>query len=128
MSNALETGKKLVDLCRKGKNVEAVNTLYAPNVVSVEAMAGSPEMPQRMEGIDKIRGKNEWWMKNHEIHSHEAKGPWANGERFTVYFKYDVTPTSGKFSGKRMQMEETGLYTVRDGKIVQEEFFYDMGQ
>jgi hypothetical protein len=25
-----------------------------------------------------------------------------------------------------MQLDEAGLYTVRDGKIVQEEFFYDM--
>jgi hypothetical protein len=24
-------------------------------------------------------------------------------------------------------MQEAGLYTVKDGKIVQEEFFYDMG-
>ena len=40
--------------------------------------------------------------------------------------KYDVTPTSGPHKGKRMQLDEAGLYTVRDGKIVQEEFFYDM--
>jgi ketosteroid isomerase-like protein len=41
-----------------------------------------------------------------------------------VRFKYDVTP---KHTGKRMTMDETGLYTVRDGKIVKEEFFYTMG-
>jgi ketosteroid isomerase-like protein len=29
-------------------------------------------------------------------------------------------------ANKRMRLEETGLYTVRDGKVVQEEFFYDM--
>jgi len=28
--------------------------------------------------------------------------------------------------GKRMQMDETGLYTVKNGKIAQEEFFYAM--
>jgi len=26
-----------------------------------------------------------------------------------------------------MQLDEVGLYTVRNGKIVREEFFYDMG-
>jgi hypothetical protein len=30
-------------------------------------------------------------------------------------------------AGKRMQVEEAGLYTVRDGKVVHEEFFYHMG-
>ena len=49
-----------------------------------------------------------------------------HGERFIVHMKYDVTPTSGPHKGKRMQLDEAGLYTVRDGKIVQEEFFYDM--
>ena len=29
--------------------------------------------------------------------------------------------------GRRMKMEEAALYTVKDGKIVEEEFFYHMG-
>jgi ketosteroid isomerase-like protein len=29
-------------------------------------------------------------------------------------------------AGQRMQMEEVGLYTVEDGKIVREEFFYSV--
>jgi len=43
--------------------------------------------------------------------------------RFILRFKYDVTP---KQTGKRMTLDETGLYTVRDGKIIKEEFFYAM--
>ena len=27
---------------------------------------------------------------------------------------------------KRMKLEEAGLYTVKDGKVVKEEFFYAM--
>ena len=30
-------------------------------------------------------------------------------------------------AGKRMNLDEAALYTVKDGKIVQEEFFYHMG-
>ena len=32
-----------------------------------------------------------------------------------------------KPTGQRFQMEEAGLYTVKDGAIVREEFFYAMG-
>jgi hypothetical protein len=32
----LEVGKKLVELCNQGKNHEAMETLYAPDIVSVE--------------------------------------------------------------------------------------------
>jgi ketosteroid isomerase-like protein len=45
----------------------------------------------------------------------------VNGDQFAVGFKIDVTP---KADGKRMQMEEVGLYTVRGGKIAEERFFY----
>lgn len=38
-----------------------------------------------------------------------------------VRFTFDVTI---KANGHRMTMDEMGLYTVADGKIVREEFFY----
>ncbi len=126
MNETLAVGKKLVDLCREGKNDEAIDTLYSPQIVSIEA-SGSPSMPARMEGLAAIKGKNEWFEKNHEIHHAEAEGPWPNGDRFIVRFKYDVTSKEGPMAGKRMTLDETGLYTVQDGKITQEEFFYDMG-
>lgn len=124
--DTLEVGKRLVSLCREGKNLEAVDELYADDVVSVEVM-GTPEMPAKMKGKEAIRGKNQWWIDNHEVHSADAKGPFPHGERFAVLFDYDVTPTSGPMAGKRMDLEEVALYTVDDGKIVHEEFFYDMG-
>jgi ketosteroid isomerase-like protein len=126
MPSTYEIGQRLVEFCRQGKNLEAVDTLYAPDVVSVETH-GTPEMPARMEGIDAIRGKNRWWLDNHEIHSTEMGGPWPHGDRFITTMKIDVTAKVGPYAGKRMQFEEAGLYTVRDGKIAKEEFFFHMG-
>ena len=126
MDNALQVGKKLVELCKQGKNLEAIETLYASNIVSIEPH-GDEKMPARMEGIDAIKGKNKWFFDNHTIHGGDAKGPWANGDRFTVYFAHDVTAKTGPMAGKRIRMEETGLYTVKNGKVVQEEYFYDIG-
>jgi hypothetical protein len=126
VSNTLEVGKKLVELCRQGKGMEAVNTLYSPKIVSLE-VAENPSGPARVEGLAAIKGKQEWWVKNHEIHRSEAEGPWPHGDRFIVHFKFEVTPKTGPMAGKRMNMEEAALYTVKDGKIIQEEFFYSMG-
>ena len=125
-SSTLEVGKRLVELCRQGKNVEAVNTLYAPDIVSVEVMSG-PQMPARTSGIDAIRKKNQWWTDTHEVHASDIKGPYPHGDRFIVWMSYDVTAKEGPMANKRMHLEETGLYTVKNGKIVQEEFFYSMG-
>src|SRR4051794_5439505 len=74
MSSSLEVGQKLVEFCRQGKNVEAVNTLYDPKIVSVETMK-DPMFPQRIDGIDGVKKKNQWWVDNHQIHSAEAAGP-----------------------------------------------------
>jgi hypothetical protein len=126
MSSTLEVGKKLVDLCKQGKAREAITTLYSPGIVSIEPQ-GSPAMPAKMQGLIAVNGKADWWEKNHEVHRAEVAGPWPHGDRFIVRFTYEITAKSGPMAGKRMTMDETGLYTVKDGKIVQEEFFYSMG-
>lgn len=120
-----QVGEKLVALCREGRNMEAIDTLYSQDIVSIEAM-GNEEMPAEMSGIAAIKGKNEWWYQNHEVHSGSAEGPFPNGDRFAVKFDYDVTAKSGPMQGQRFTMTEVALYTVRDGKIVKEEFFYSM--
>ena len=121
-----EVGQKLVSLCKEGRNLEAIDSLYSKDAESIEAMS-TPEMPAHMKGTDAIRKKNEWWFANNELHGGTVKGPFPNGDRFAVQFAFDVTPKNGPMAGKRMQMEEVGLYTVKGGKVVREEFFYSMG-
>jgi ketosteroid isomerase-like protein len=120
-----EVADQLVALCRAGKNLEAVETLFSPEVVSVEAR-GDETMPAVMTGRDAVRGKNQWWIENHEVHSANVKGPFPNGDRFSVIFNFVVSPKVGPMAGKKLRMEEVALYTVSDGKISREEFFYDM--
>jgi hypothetical protein len=126
---AMEVGTKLVALCTEGKNLEAVDTLYADNIVSVELM-DCPEMgmPREIKGIEAVRGKNVWWLDNHVVHSSELDGPYPHDDRFVVVMKYDCTCNApGPMQGQRMQMSEAALYTVNDqGKIAREEFFYHM--
>jgi ketosteroid isomerase-like protein len=119
----MEIAKKMVDLCRQGKNLDALNTLFADDVVSVEAVAMPGTPARELKGLAAVKGKGEWWVANHDIHSATVTGPWPHDDRFIVGFQYDVTH---KPSGQRMQMDEAALYTVRNGKIVREEFFYDM--
>jgi hypothetical protein len=111
----------LVELCRQGKNLEAIEQYYSPDVVSVESMSG-PE--RETTGLDAVLGKSKWWVENHEVHSAEVNGPYLGENQFALEFKYDVTQ---KFSGKRLQMHEMGLYTVAGDKITHEHFFYPTG-
>ena len=125
--DTIQVADRLVALCQQGKNLDAINELYADDVVSVEAI-GMPEagFPAEMKGIDAIRGKNQWWVDTHEVHSGSTTGPFPHGDRFIVFFDYDVTANGGPMKGQRMQLKEAGLYTVKNGKITREEFFYRM--
>ncbi len=44
-----------------------------------------------------------------------------NGDQFVVRFKMDLTQ---KETGNRIQMDEVGVYTIKNGKIAEERFFY----
>ncbi|MGH0031620.1 MAG: SnoaL-like domain-containing protein [Myxococcota bacterium] len=123
--SALEIGTQLVALCNEGRSEEAVERFYDEKIVSIEGQ-GTDEMPARMEGIEAIRAKNRWWYDNHEVHATQAEGPFCGhrDDQFAVRFEIDTTP---KATGERGSMTEIGLYTVANGKIVQEEFLYRMG-
>ena len=124
MSDAKTIGEKLVALCKEGKNDVAIMELYAEDTLSVEA-AAAPGMEREAKGRDAILAKGKWWIENHEVHSAGVEGPFPHGdERFAVTFDYDVT---FKPESKRQRLHEVAVYTVDAGKIVREEFFYNMG-
>ncbi len=120
----MEIGSKLVQMCNEGKSEEAAQEFYSQNIVSIEGEGGE-EIPARLEGLEAVQKKGEWWFANNDVHSITARGPFIGhrDDQFAVEFVLDVTPKGGE----RNQMTEVALYTVADDKIVQEEFLYLMG-
>jgi hypothetical protein len=117
-----QVANTLVQLCSQGKFEEATKSLYSEDIVSVEAGA-PPGQSRETKGLPAVLKKGEWWGANHEVHSAKVEGPLVAGSHFAVVFKLDVT---FKPESKRFQMEEIGIYKVTGGKIVYEEFFYNM--
>jgi hypothetical protein len=117
------TAEKLAAHCRAGTTRQGLEELYAPDAVSVEAVAmpgGSPES----RGLAAIRGKHDWWDSAMDLHSATTEGPFLHGDdRFALIFDMDATERA---SGRREQMREVAIYTVDPaGRIVREEFFYN---
>lgn len=114
--------QELVSLCRAGRFREVLDRVYSETIVSVEPV-GNEQMPAELSGIKAIRGKNEWWEANNEVHSVEVAGPFVGEGQFAAHFTFETT---FKPTGERKRMTEMALYTVKDGKIVREQFFYHM--
>jgi ketosteroid isomerase-like protein len=112
-----EIAEDFVAMCKAGQFDESGEKYWAEDVVSLEPMPGDMA---RIQGKAGVRAKGEWWAANHEVHDVLVEGPYVHGDQFAVRFKMDVTPKDGA----RMQLDEVGVYTVKDGKIVEERFFY----
>lgn len=117
--NTEEVGSKLVALCREQKWLDAINSLYAEDVVSVEAQPIGDNPPDT-RGLDKVRAKTLWFLDTKEVHSGTLRGPFVARDQFVVQFEVDVTD---KASGQRATLSEAGVYTVKNGNVVREEFF-----
>jgi ketosteroid isomerase-like protein len=117
MTNA-EIAKDFTELLKQGANESAAEKYNADDIVSYEAMEGPMAI---CRGKEAVKQKGQWWQENNEVHGGSVEGPYVNGDQFAVRFKFDITP---KASGERVTMDEVGLYTVRNGKIVEERFYY----
>jgi ketosteroid isomerase-like protein len=56
------------------------------------------------------------------VHDSKVNGPFIGENQFAVQFEFETT---FKPTGQRSRMTEMALYTVKDGKIVHEHFFYN---
>ena len=90
--------------------------MWSDDIVSLEP--GDGPMSQ-VNGRAQLIEKHNWWNENAEMHEFSMEGPFIVGEQFAVRYAMDVT-----MMGERSQSDETAIYTVKDGKIAEERFFY----
>lgn len=74
------------------------------------------------KGRDEVSEKYRQWEGTVTCHGCEVEGPFVGKDSFSVIFEIDMEPKDGSFP--RMKMKEVANYTVKDGKIVKEEFCY----
>lgn len=113
-----ELAQAFTAMLKADQHKEAAARFNAPDMVSREAMEGPMAV---CSGTAEVKAKSDWWYANHEVHSFETSEPLVNGNQFLLRFVIDVTQL---YANKRVKAEEYGLYTVQDGKIIEERFFY----
>ena len=114
-ASAMELGAALVQRFNAG-NMEMTGD-WSPKIESIEGLGVS----QVWAGRKAVDAKNAWWSSGHTVHAASAEGPYVGATGFAVKFAMDVEV---KETGKRQPMTEVGVYTVKNGKIVREEFMY----
>ncbi len=123
MNNALRAlAQRVVDANNNDEIEALLEDAYHNECISIEAAAFGEGMPREIKGLDAIRQKHAMWESMMEMHSSSADGPYLHGDdQFAIIYEADMT---NKMTGEREQMKEVALYTVENGKIVKEQFYY----
>ena len=119
-SRTREVAAALVELYRAGDYIEAIDRLYAEEVVSSEA--DPPLGDQAATGKGVVRERHTAWLGRREIHDVTVRGPYLDGSnRFAMYLRIDFTD---KATRRRAQVDEIAVYEVCGDKVVRETFLY----
>jgi hypothetical protein len=117
-----ETAARYHQLASQRKFIEIQDTLHHEDVVCQEPdKAASMGMVVFTKGREAIKAKVAAHLATIEtMHTYNVGDPIVAGEFFSVVLKQEVT-----YKGKpRMALEEIGVFHVKDGKIIKEQFFY----
>lgn len=111
-----DIGARFVEMCNDRKNFDVMETMYDPDIVSVEPTG------KQTKGQAEVIAKSKRWAEVNTIHGETVRGPYFSGDdQFAVQITFEVTRND---TGKRETLEEIGVYTVRNDLIVREQFYF----
>jgi hypothetical protein len=113
-----QVADRLVALCRQGQIGQAMEELYADNIVSIEPPNAPTKSAQGKKAV--LEKGKQFASMIEERHGGSFSDPIVGGRYFSAAMVLDATI---KGMG-RMKLEEICVYEVKDGKIVWEQFFF----
>jgi limonene-1,2-epoxide hydrolase len=117
-----EVANRYCELMQQNKRSQIMEELYSTEIVNKEPeWAIAMGTPTITKGLDAVLAKTKARMEMIEdVHSDSCSKPVVGDNFFSVAIGRDVT-----FKGKpRMNLLEIGVFEVKDGKIILEQFFY----
>jgi len=93
---------------------------WADDVVSIEPHALRDGGDPVCRGIEAVRARGLDWFATHGIEDLSLDGPFVTGDHFALFA--DMLIAHG---GERTPHSRIAVFAVRDGRIVEERFFYE---
>ena len=115
-----QVANSLVSLCREGKVAECIDQFYDEGIISIE--------PEGFSGIAIAKGVDTVLLKHKrvgepvkEVHSVVIGEPIIAADHFALTWKVVMTLEG---VSEKVTIDEIIVYEVKQGKIVEERFFY----
>lgn len=116
-----DVAARYYELIQQHQYAQIQDELYAPDAVSLEPENDSG-LPLRAQGVPALRAKEAHFFAQVEA----MHGSYMSAPVVSTFFFSQMTGMDVTMQGKpRKTKEQIGVFEVRDGKIVREQFFYD---
>lgn len=93
---------------------------WAEDVVSIEPCAQTNDPDAICRGIEEVRARNLRWSSTHAIEDLSLDGPFVTGDHFALFVDMLIV-----HAGQRTPHSQIVVFAVREGKIVEERYFFE---
>jgi len=121
MDQTIDVARGFMAMMAEGRFKEAGESYWAANVASVEPADLPGGIPAIVRGIEATREKARLWFSVSSIADLKMEGPFVNGDQFALLMDMVIV---NRTTGERQPFKESALFTVRDGRITEERYFY----
>lgn len=122
MANVHDIARDFTDMLRQGQFVAARERFWAADVRSIEPQDLPDGIAAEVSGIAAALAKTIRWFGSRHVHDLSIDGPFVTGNQFALFLDMMI---AGQPSGTDQPFTEIAIFTVRDGRIIEERFFYD---
>ena len=122
MANVHDVARDFTDMLRQGQFVAAHERFRAADVRSIEPHDLPDGIAAEVSGIEAARAKTARWLGTRHIHDLSIDGPFVTGNQFALFLDMLI---ASQPSGAGQPFTEIAIFTVRDGQISEERYFYD---
>lgn len=116
-----DVARDFTAMLRLGQFEAAGETFWSPDVTSIEPEALSDDTPAAVSGKAAARAKRCARFGTALIDELGIDGPFVTGDQFALFLDMLITDPA---SGQAQPFAEIAIFTVRDGRIIEERFFY----
>jgi hypothetical protein len=121
MHSLAEIASEYAALMAAGKPLAAAEKYWASDIVALEPTKSKSEGPAIATGKPAVLARLTRWLEANAMSELLIDGPFITGDQFALFIDMEIIRRG---SGKREPFSEIATYTVRDGRIVEERFFY----
>lgn len=120
MPNVDDVARDFTALLRSGQ-YEAASRYWAKDVVSIEPADLKCGVPAVVSGVEAAKLKSRAWSGASRVDDLSIDGPFVTGNQFALFLDMIIV---NRVDGQSEPFAEIALYTVRDGEIAEERYFY----